>query len=227
MIWRLNDSWPIIYWSVIDYYLEPKIPFYFLRRAYDPILISFERTRDTIAVWVVNDSPEPVSGKLQVHCLRFDGKSRGQLEMQVELDPGQAKRCLLTTDLGPIYLRNEFLHATFGERGATFLLIGERYLHLPNARLTARALGSKIEITTNVFARTVTLEANGVTGAVFEGNFFDMIPGQKRTIEIINPAGARTVTISALNAKPIKLDIERPRKTLAKPEGVMHNDTAK
>ncbi|MHC4654401.1 MAG: glycoside hydrolase family 2 protein [Planctomycetota bacterium] len=40
MIWRLNDSWPIIYWSAIDYYLEPKIPFYFLRRAYDPILIS-------------------------------------------------------------------------------------------------------------------------------------------------------------------------------------------
>ena len=32
MVWRLNDSWPIIYWSVIDYYLEPKIPYYFLRR---------------------------------------------------------------------------------------------------------------------------------------------------------------------------------------------------
>ncbi|MHC4693754.1 MAG: beta-mannosidase [Planctomycetota bacterium] len=208
MIWRLNDSWPIIYWSAIDYYLEPKIPFYFLRRAYDPILISFEQTRDEIAVWVVNDSPEPVSGKLKVHRLRFDGKSRGQLETQIEVEPGRAKRCLLTTELGPIYLRNEFLHATFAERDATYLLIGERYLHLPKAKLAARVLGGKIEITTNLFARTVTLEADGVTGAVFEDNFFDMILGQKRTIEIINPAGARSMSISALNANPVKLEIK-------------------
>ncbi|HUS73118.1 MAG TPA: glycoside hydrolase family 2 protein [Sedimentisphaerales bacterium] len=207
MIWRLNDSWPIIYWSVIDYYLEPKIPFYLLRRAYEPVLISFERTRDTIAVWVVNDSPEPVSGKLEVHRLRFDGKSRGQLQAQVEIGPGQAKRCLVTTDLGPIYLRNEFLHATFGAGDATYLLTGERYLHLPKAKLTVRTVGDKIEITTNVFARTVTLEMEGVTGAVFEDNFFDMVPGQKRTITVVNPAGGRALTIRALNAAPVQLKL--------------------
>jgi beta-galactosidase/beta-glucuronidase len=207
MIWRLNDSWPILYWSVIDYYLEPKIPFYFLRRAYDPVLVSFEQTDDQIAVWVVNDSPEPVSGRLKVHRRRFDGKSRGQLQTEVKLEPGQAKRCLVTTELGPIYLRNEFLHATFGTRQATYLLIGERYLHLPKAKLTAHTIGDKIEITTNVFARTVTLEMDGVTGAVFEDNFFDMIPEQKRTIAVINPAGGQAVTIRALNAKPMQLKI--------------------
>ncbi|MBL7153285.1 MAG: hypothetical protein ISS79_06180 [Phycisphaerae bacterium] len=206
MIWRLNDSWPIIYWSAIDYYLEPKIPYYFLRRAYHPILISFERTNDRIAVWVVNDSPEPVSGKLQVRRLRFDGKNRGKIETEVEIRPGQAKRCLLTTDLGPIYLRDEFLHATFGQRDATFLLIGERYLHLPKPKLTARRLGDKIEISTNLFARTVTIEAPGVTGAVFEDNFFDLVPGQKRTIELIYPADLEALTITALNADPVQLE---------------------
>jgi hypothetical protein len=208
MIWRLNDSWPIIYWSAIDYYLEPKIPYYFLRRAYDPVLISFEQTPDQIAVWVVNDSPEPVSGKLEVQRLRFDGNPRGQLETQVKVGPGQAKRCLVTTDLGPIYLRNELLHATFGAREATYLLIGERYLHLPNAKLTARATSGRIEIATNVFARAVTLEMNAVTGAVFEDNFFDMVPGQKRTIEVMNSAGGRAVTISALNAAPVRVEID-------------------
>jgi hypothetical protein len=207
MIWRLNDSWPIIYWSAIDYYLEPKIPYYLLRRAYDPVLISFERTSDRIAVWVVNDSPEPVSGRLEVQRVQFDGKSRGQLDTHVEVGPGQAKRCLVTTDLGPVYLRKEFLHATFGARDATYLLIGERYLHLPNAKLAARAAGGKIEIASDVFARTVSLEMDGVTGAVFEDNFFDMAPGQKRTIAVINPAGGRAVTIAALNARPVRLEI--------------------
>jgi len=207
MIWRLNDSWPIIYWSAIDYYLEPKIPYYFLRRAYDPILISFEQTNDRIAVWIVNDSPEPVSGNLEVRRLRFDGDSKGKIETQVKVvEPGRAKRCLITTDLGPVYLRNEFLHATFGQRDATHLLIGERYLHLPKPKLTARRLGDKIEISTDVFARTVTIEAPGVTGAVFEDNFFDLVPGQKRTIALIHPADPKTLTVTALNAKPVQLD---------------------
>ncbi len=208
MIWRLNDSWPILYWSAIDYYLEPKIPYYFLRRAYDPVLISFERTDDQIAVWVVNDSPEPVSGRLQVQRLRFYGTSRGQLETMVKVGPGEAKRCLVTTDLGPIYLRNELLYATFVDKEASYLLTGERYLHLPNAKLTARAVDDRIEITTDAFARTVTLEMDGVTGAVFEDNYFDMAPGRKRTIDVINRAGGRVVTITALNAKPVRVEID-------------------
>ena len=71
MVWRLNDSWPIIYWSVVDYYLEPKIPFYFLRRAYEPVLVCFEPTPDRIAVWVVNDSAGEVEGKLKVSRRRL------------------------------------------------------------------------------------------------------------------------------------------------------------
>ena len=27
LTWRLNDPWPILYWSAIDYFLEPKIPY--------------------------------------------------------------------------------------------------------------------------------------------------------------------------------------------------------
>ncbi len=77
-----------------------------------------------------------------------------------------------------------------------------------NAKLTAHAVGNKIEISTDVFARTVSLEANGVTGAVFEDNFFDMVPGQKRTISVLNPTGARTVTIAALNAKPVRVEMD-------------------
>ncbi len=49
-VWRLNDTWPMIYMSVVDYYLEPKIPYYFLKRACEPLLISFEQTDDRICV---------------------------------------------------------------------------------------------------------------------------------------------------------------------------------
>ena len=50
-------------------------------------------------------------------------------------------------------MRKEFLEAEFGDRQVTQLLISERYLHLPPAKLTARRSGDKIEITTTAFAR--------------------------------------------------------------------------
>jgi hypothetical protein len=202
-IWRLNDSWPIIYWSAIDYYLEPKIPYYFLRRSYSPVLVCFEQTPDRIAVWVVNDSPRKVSGKLVLRSMRFDGKARGKLSADVTIGPGESRRCLDATDLGPVNLRGEFLQAAFADQSATHLLMGERYLHLPKPGLSVKQVDGKIEISTKAFARQVTLQATGVTGAVFEDNFFDMAPGQTRTITVINPAGARQLHISAVGAKPI------------------------
>lgn len=208
MVWRLNDSWPIVYWAVIDYYLEPKIPYYYLRRAYDPVLVTFERTADEILVWVVNDSPEPISGELTVSRRAFNGDTRGTLTAEVTVEPGQSKRCLSTTDLGPVVMRREFLEASFDGREVSQLLIGERYLHLPDAKMTAQIMNGQVEIRAGNFARQVTLTMNGVTGAIFEDNFFDLPPDCTRTIRIIDTAGGEELTVGALNASPVVLDVQ-------------------
>jgi hypothetical protein len=205
MVWRLNDSWPILYWAVVDYYLEPKIPYYFLRRAYDPVLVSFEQSDDRIAVWVVNDSPEPVSGRLTVWRKTFKGRVRGELSADVKLQPGEAKRCLSTTDFGPIYLRTEFLHAEFAGHAATHLLIGECYLHLPKAKLGAKLTDGTIEVSTDTFARQVTLEGGDNVAPYFDDNFFDMPPGSTRTIHVLEKTNGGSISVYALNADPVQI----------------------
>jgi len=205
IVWRLNDAWPMIYSSVIDYYLEPKIAYYFLRRAYEPVLVSFEETQDRICVWVINDSPEPVAGTLVVQRLGFDGKMLGKLQVDMAIDPGQSKRCATTTELGEISLRTQFLQASFAGREASLVLIGERYLHLPKAKLPAKIIENEIVITSDVFAKCVSLEMEDTVGAVFEDNFFDVRPGQTRAVRVIDPAGGHTIIVKALNADPVHL----------------------
>ncbi len=206
MLSGINDPWPTIHCGVIDYYLEPKNAYYFLRRAFAPVLICFERTPDRIHVWVVNDSIHRVSGTLIVRRLLFDGSTRGETSTEVEAAPGESKRCLDLTDFGPISLRNEFLWATYAGREATCLLIGERYLGLPQASLNARRVDNGIEITTDQFARQINLEATGATGVRFDDNFFDLPPRASRMVRAIEkPRQEREVVISALNAKPISL----------------------
>jgi hypothetical protein len=102
-------------------------------------------------------------------------------------------------------MRSQFLHATFAGHEATYLLFGERYLHLPTAHLTARLADDRVEIATDAFARQVTLEFDGVTGAVFADNFFDLIPGRKRTIAIQKTADGTALTVRALNSDPVRL----------------------
>jgi hypothetical protein len=119
--------------------------------------------------------------------------------------PGEALRALDTTELGEISLRSEFLHATFADRDATYLLIGERSLHLPQAHLRVRQENDCIEIMSDVFARQVTLQFNGVTGAVFEDNFFDLVPGRTRRLSVVNAAGGTQLDVHALNAGPLTI----------------------
>ncbi len=92
---------------------------------------------------------------------------------------------------------------------ATYLLTSERYLHLPQAKLAVEIAGEGIELSTDKFVRDVRLQVDGVTGAVFEDNYFDMSPGQKRIIRITDAAGGKRITVGALNADPVHLEIKQ------------------
>ena len=171
------------------------------------MLVSFERTADRIAVWVVNDSPAPVSGSLALRRARLDGQVLGELSCAVDVAPGEARRCLDATNLGPIRLRDEFLLADLDGNQATYTLIGERYLHLPQATLAVQSAGGAVHVSTDVYARQVALEVPGIIGAVFEDNFFDLAPGQSRTIQVIHPAGGARVRVGAVNAQHVQVSL--------------------
>lgn len=46
-----------------------------------------------------------------------------------------------------------------------------------------------------------------VTGAVFEDNFFDLPPGGRRSITVLDRAQGHRVSITALNAETVRLVI--------------------
>lgn len=203
LVWRLNDAWPIVYYSVVDYYLQPKIAYHFLRRAFKPVLVCFERAPNGLAVWVVNDSAQKVSGDLVVQRMTFDGVLHSEVVIEVTLAPGEARRCLDTGGLGRLAVRRQLLEATFLGEQATYLAMGERHLHLPPARLEARVTAGGIELTTDAFARQVVLEAPGSEGVLFSDNHFDIAPGRRRLVTV--PTGVTQIRVRAYNADELQV----------------------
>ncbi len=204
-VWRLNDAWPIVYMSLIDYYLEPKIPYYYTRRAYHPVLVSFEQTPDRICTWIVNDSPKAVDGILHLKKMDFHGEVLGELSEDVLINPGESRRVLDAAPLRTIVFNREFLVAEFNGHVQTLLLNGERYLQLPDANLIVRTTNDGIEISTDKYARQVTLENLEGAGDIFEDNYFDLVPGRTKKIKVRTVKGSQKILVSSLNSLPVEI----------------------
>ena len=201
MVWRLNDSWPIIYMSVVDYYLEPKIPYYFLKRACDPVLVSFEQTNERICTWIVNDSPQIVEDSLIIELWTFDGKLKSRKVWNTNLQPGQSKRVADLTGFYDIEKRKELFVARLGNRIVTHLLWPEKYLILPDTEIKAVKTDQGITLSSPKFVKGVELYLDGTTGAVFSDNYFNLIPGESKAIKIlVKPEGSKTLKIKGVNS---------------------------
>ena len=100
--WMYNDTWGETGWTTIDYYLQRKISFPFVRRAFAPVKLilrpgtedaaSLEKTMpaDTGAGYVVigiNEADRPVTVRLAYGYVRFDGRHDPLPEREVCLPP--------------------------------------------------------------------------------------------------------------------------------------------
>ena len=49
LVWQLNDCWACTSWSIVDYYLRPKLAYFAVKRELRPITIGLKRTAHTTA----------------------------------------------------------------------------------------------------------------------------------------------------------------------------------
>lgn len=79
LFWQLNDSWPVVSWSGIDYYGNWKALMYQSKRAFAPILINAIKEGDDLCVYLVSDELQDHDGvRLDVELMDFDGKAHGK-----------------------------------------------------------------------------------------------------------------------------------------------------
>ena len=73
LLWQLNDCWPVSSWAIIDSALRPKAAYYYAKKFFAPIMVSFKKQRDGLDVWITNDLLSPVVGEFEVTLRSFDG----------------------------------------------------------------------------------------------------------------------------------------------------------
>ena len=74
LYWQLNDSWPVISWSTMDYYGRPKASLYMAKHFYEPVLVSPHEEDGKINVYTISDLTADENAALDVRLMDFDGK---------------------------------------------------------------------------------------------------------------------------------------------------------
>lgn len=195
LVWKLNDSWPQIYSAKIDYFMEPYHAYYAIRRALEPVKLTFE-IGNYIWLWAINDTPTPLEGTVTIQLFHLDrNQVHQEITHKVNLLPGESKVIVrLDQDGIDIFRREHILSAILtkpdGEilTRTTSLIDIERRISFPDAKLNLQVKDGLLLITTDKFAHTVVLEgdANGdKLGWFFDDNYFDVMPGETKIVRIL------------------------------------------
>jgi len=73
LYWQLNDCWPVVSWSGIDYYGRWKALQYFVKDSYKDILVSPVEENDSVKIYIVSDRRYSTSGNLKIQLKDFSG----------------------------------------------------------------------------------------------------------------------------------------------------------
>ncbi|CAN5341664.1 glycoside hydrolase family 2 TIM barrel-domain containing protein [soil metagenome] len=210
LYWQINDCWPVASWSSIEFGGQWKALHYEAKRFFAPALLSVHVLGDEstgpvnslvstihdVDLYTVYDGVEPKDAVLTWQLCHFkDGRLRGGRK-KVTLRYGESVK-QLTLDFARemrrwgarrLYLRVELESGGAVLSRQTVFLTAQRYLDLPAApiRRTVRKIAPsryEVDFISRVFQHAVAFHFRD-TSYRAEDNFFDLFPGETRTINL-------------------------------------------
>lgn len=202
LFWQLNDSWPVVSWSSIDYYGNWKAMQYQSQRAFAPVLINAIKEGYDLCVYLISDELQDRDDvRLTVELMDFDGKSHGKWTHSGKLSANTSMLFLkkrVDEFLSKQDAATSFLRFTLKAKNGAALADEVFYFaypkdqKLPEASIetSVKRRGEAIEMTLKAdkLARDIFIEVP-VQGVRFSDNFFDLLPGQRKKITITSPEG--------------------------------------
>lgn len=193
LYWQINDVWPVASWSSTDYFQKWKALQYYVKKSFEPVLVSPYRDGQEIKVNIINDELTVQKGKLMVKVIGFDGKVHRNYETETEV-PANTNKLVFAENLekfvGGADPAGSFLLTEFwsGNRMvSTNTLFFKPYKDLkitePHVEYTLENVdeGYKIHFTTDKLAKNIYLQLGDEPG-FFSDNYFDLLPGETKIV---------------------------------------------
>ena len=187
LFWQHNDCWPVASWASRDYYGRWKAQHYYVRKAYDDILISSVVEGDDLIVYAVSDRLENTSGRLQLQVCQFDGTVVHHWGKSVGISGNDSRVCfsaplaklLEGANRGTVYVRVDYTDKSGRVYHNNYCLGKQKDMDYPKVDLQTEVRsiegGYEVTVSADKFARAVCLSVAD-NESVYSDNYFDVQP---------------------------------------------------
>ncbi|MBO5078056.1 MAG: glycoside hydrolase family 2 protein [Oscillospiraceae bacterium] len=188
MYWQLNDCWPGLSCSSIDYDFGLKALHYFSRKFFAPHLVTVKEADGKLTVSIANDTPNDSKYQLQYRFMTFGGKLLDERRLTAEVsktddadvlqlptpftdsDTDKLVHVRLTDMAGNVLSENFYQHCS------------DKQITYPKANISVRIIDSHTaELTADTFAKHVFLQ-DGCVDTVYSDNYFNLLKGEPKII---------------------------------------------
>lgn len=197
LIWQLNDCWPVLSWSLVDYYGFGKAGYYYTSRVFAPTLASFKEEADGgVSLWLTNDNLGEYIDTLAVRLASFSGETFWEQEIKAgipenssfeikrwskeELGPAADRYLLVWSHEGGFPVNRHFF---------TPLKDLHRDVVRPVMRVVSESENAvELELSAPGYAFFVHL-THPSEHTRYTDNYFDLFPGETLPVRVWNEIG--------------------------------------
>jgi len=216
ILWQLNDDWPVVSWAAVDFDEHRKPLWFALRDAYAPRLATIQPRssrraidaafdgippgKDVLALVVINDTADAVSGVFTAARTAFDGTTLARATMEVVVAPYGATTAQIPAEVADFAdAPAELIVVTGGEESGfapAFFngaeVVDQKLEPAPLAATAARVTGGyTVTVTAQSYVRDLFLQADRVDPrATVNAGLVMLTAGQSAMFAITSDADA-------------------------------------
>ncbi|SEH07576.1 Uncharacterised protein [Candidatus Venteria ishoeyi] len=195
LYWQLNDCWPVVSWSSIDYYGRWKALHYKTRDLYKNFMISVDQQDSMLQVYVVSDSTQNIEANISVDLIDFYGKTifTDSIKLNIKENSSQIFASYNLKELLPDSMLNSSLlqiklndkEKELAQRIHYFDLPKNLILPSPKINIEVEEIetGYSLEINSTSLVKNLYLYIENEE-CHSSDNYFDLLPGQAKVVSL-------------------------------------------
>jgi beta-mannosidase len=186
LYWQLNDCWPSVSWSSIDYFGNWKALHYKTKQSFENLLISSVINDNTVKTFVVNDDLNEYHLNLNFELLDFNG-NRIWSDIITTIAEANASQLINETNIDNFKFdkTSTVLRISSEDRQWLKYFAKPKDLKLKQAEINTSIsktnTGFQIQISSSTLQKNVFLYTD--EKGHFSDNFFDLLPNEVKLIE--------------------------------------------
>jgi beta-mannosidase len=196
LYWQLNDCWPAVSWSGLDYHNRWKALHHFVKRSYEDVMISIQKEDEELDIYIISDLLQDTTGQLVVTSMDFSGDviflDSSNIYVKANASSNlfsiESSRLLGEKSQGEIFVRILLKNEEDTIASKVIYFTEPKSLELAKPDIIVDITESSenkndviIQLETGTLVKDLYLSFKDMDGR-FSTNYFDLLPGEKKAV---------------------------------------------